>query len=104
MIDNRSLTADEWQVILYVIATVLFVLGVLFKMLSDSLHKKLDALKRDHELLEPCPFCGKIPEVSNGCYICKHCQLVMRIPFRYYKSVEDMVNQTWNRRYNDEHT
>lgn len=98
MIDNRHLTADEWQAIWYAVVTALFVLGVLFKMLSDSLHKKLEVLQSKHELLNPCPFCGKIPKVRNGCYICKHCRLTMRIPFRHYKSVEDMVNQTWNRR------
>lgn len=101
MIDNRPITTDEWQAILYAVATVLFVLGVLFKMLSDSLLRKLEVLQREHELLKPCPFCGRIPEVSNGSFICKHCRLTMRIPFRHYKSVEDMVNQTWNRRFDD---
>ena len=101
MIDNRPLTPDEWQCVLYAIATILFVLGVLFKILSDRLHEKLEALKKDHGLLDPCPFCGSIPDVRNGCFLCKKCKLTMHIPFRNYKSVKDMADQTWNKRWKD---
>lgn len=101
MIDNRSLTPDELQALLYGIATALFVLGVLFKRLSDSLHEKLEVLQREHGRLKPCPFCGGIPDVRNGCFLCKKCGLTMNIPFRKYKSVEDMLNQTWNKRWED---
>jgi hypothetical protein len=101
MIDNRVLTPDEWQCVLYAIATILFVLGLLFKRLSDDLHKKLEVLQREHGWLKSCPFCGSIPDVKNGCFLCKKCKLTMNIPFRKYKSVEDMVNQTWNKRWKD---
>lgn len=101
MIDNRTLTPDVVQCILYAIVTILFVLAVLFKMLSDNLHRKLKVLKREHSLLEPCPFCGSIPEVKNGYFLCKKCKLTMAIPFRKYKNVNDMINQTWNKRWKD---
>ena len=98
MIDNRVLSPDEWQCVWYVIVTILFALGVLFKMLSDSLRKKTAQLQREHGLLKPCPFCNGIPKVKNGYFYCKNCRLTMIIPFRHYKSVQDMVDQTWNRR------
>lgn len=99
MIDNRDLIASEWRYILYIIVTIVFVLGVLFKRLSDDLHEKLDKIDRERSLLQPCPFCGKIPDVRNGCFLCKSCRLTMRIPFKNYKNVEDMLNQTWNKRW-----
>lgn len=101
MIDNRFLTPDEIMCILYIIVTILFVFGVLFKILSDSLHRKLEVLKREHGLLKPCPFCGKIPEVRNGSFWCKKCRLTMYIPFRRYKTVDDMVEHTWNKRWDN---
>lgn len=100
MIDNRQIPADAWKYAALVLATVLFVLGVLFKRLSEKLHEKLEKLEREHGLLKPCPFCGGLPDVRNGCYLCKNCRLIMHIPFRSYKSVKDMADQTWNRRTN----
>lgn len=101
MIDNRALLSPDLKLVLLAVVTVLFVLGVLFKRLSDDLHAKLEELEREHGLLKPCPFCGGIPDVRNGCYTCNTCRLVMYIPFRYYKSVKDMVDQTWNKRWKD---
>lgn len=101
MIDNSSMMSTEQKLIWLAVATVLFVLGVLFKRLSDRLHEKLDALERQHGLLDPCPFCGSIPDVRNGCFLCKKCRLTMYIPFRNYKSVKEMVDQTWNKRWKD---
>lgn len=98
MIDNSSVLSSDLKLVLLAVTTVLFVLGVLFKRLSDNLHEKLEKLEREHGLLMPCPFCGSIPDVRNGCFVCKKCQLIMHIPFRYYKSVKDMLDQTWNRR------
>ena len=101
MIDNRALLSPDLKLVLLAVVTVLFVIGVLFKRLSDDLHAKLEELERRHGLLKPCPFCGAIPDVRNGSYLCKKCRLVMYIPFRYYKSVKDMVDHTWNRRWKD---
>lgn len=101
MIDNRPLTPDQIQALLYGFATLLFVLALLFKKLSDDLHDKLDVLKREHSLLEPCPFCGRIPKVEHGYFFCKNCRLTMYIPFRKYKSVKEMLDQTWNKRWKD---
>ena len=98
MIDNGLLSHDEWQAILLLIVTLMFIMIVLFKLLSDNLHNKLDVLKKETSLLKPCPFCGSIPDVRNGYFMCKKCSLMMHIPFRYYKSVKDMVDQTWNKR------
>ena len=101
MIDNRVLLSADVKLVLLAVATVLFVLGVLFKWLSDNLHEKLEKLEREHGLLKPCPFCGGLPDVRNGCFLCKKCKLTMHIPFRYYKSVKDMLDQTWNKRWKD---
>ena len=68
---------------------------------DDGKVKKDEALERKHGLLQPCPFCGSIPDVRNGSYLCKKCRLVMYIPFRNYKSVKDMLDQTWNKRWKD---
>ena len=101
MIDNRPIAPDEWKYIWLIVATILFVLGVLFKRLSDSLHEKLQKLERQHGLLKPCPFCGSIPDVRNGLFLCKKCRLTMQIPFRNYRNVADMLDQTWNKRWKD---
>lgn len=99
MIDNRALTPDEWQAIMYAVVTVLFVLIVVLKLLTIKIDSKLESLKNRYYILDPCPFCGKIPEVKNGCYFCKKCRLIMRIPLRNYKSVEEMIEKTWNKRW-----
>lgn len=101
MIDNTSMLSTEQKLIGLIVVAVLLVLGVLFKRLSDSLHEKLEKLEREHGLLDPCPFCGSIPDVRNGCFLCKKCRLTMYIPFRNYKSVKEMVDQTWNKRWKD---
>ena len=102
MIDNRVLLSADVKLVLLAVATVLFILGVLFKWLSDSLHEKLEKLEREHGLLKPCPFCGSIPDVRNGCFLCKKCRLTMHIPFRPYKSAKEMADQTWNKRWKDD--
>ena len=99
MIDNRALTADEWQAIMYVIVTVLFVLIVVLKMMTIKIDRKIKSLKNRYHILDCCPFCGNLPEVKNGSYICKKCKLVMYIPIRNYKSVKEMVDMTWNKRW-----
>ena len=86
------------RVVLVIVATILFVSACILKLLADSLHRKLETLEREHGRLKPCPFCGSIPDVRNGSFLCKKCKLTMVIPFRHYKSVDDMVSQTWNRR------
>lgn len=101
MIDSSSMLSSEQKIIWLAVVTVLLVLGVLFKRLSDSLHEKLEKLEREHGMLKPCPFCGSIPDVKNGCFLCKKCKLTMHIPFRYYKSVKEMLNETWNKRWKD---
>lgn len=101
MIDNTSMLSSNEKLIWLAVVTVLLVLGVLFARLSDDLHAKLEKLEREHGLLQPCPFCGAIPDVRNGCFLCKKCRLTMMIPFRYYKSVKDMLDQTWNKRWKD---
>ena len=89
------------RVVLLIFATALFVAACILKLLSDSLHRKLETLEREHGRLKPCPFCGSIPDVRNGSFLCKKCKTTMYIPFRHYKSVDDMVDQTWNRRWKD---
>lgn len=101
MIDNSSMLSGNLKLILLAVVTVLFILGVQFKRLSDDLHDKLDQIEREHSLLKPCPFCGSIPDVRNGCFLCKRCRLTMHIPFRHYKDVADMLAQTWNKRYKE---
>jgi hypothetical protein len=99
MIDNRVLTPDEWQAIMYVIVTVLFALIIVLKLLTIKIDKKLESLKNRHYVFDPCPLCGNIPEVKNGYYLCKKCRLTMYIPLRNYKSVEEMIDMTWNKRW-----
>lgn len=90
---------NRLRIVLCLVGTLLFVAACILKLLSDDLHRKLEILEREHGRIDPCPFCGSIPDVRNGCFLCKECNLTMIIPFRYYKSVEDMINQTWNKRW-----
>ena len=92
---------DRLRVTLLILATIFFVAACVLKLLSDSLHRKLETLEREHGRLKPCPFCGSIPDVKNGSFLCKKCKLTMVIPFRKYKSVDDMLDQTWNKRWED---
>lgn len=101
MIDNRMLTPDEWQSILYVFVTILFVLIVALKMMTIKLDRKIKSLKNKCRILDRCPFCGNFPEVKNGSFICKKCKLIMYIPIRNYKSVKEMVDMTWNKRWKE---
>lgn len=101
MIDNNSLLSSDWRYVWLIVVTVMLILGVIFKWLSDRLHFQLEVLERQLGLLKPCPFCGGLPDVRNGCFLCKECRLTMYIPFRHYRSVKEMVECTWNRRWAD---